>query len=55
MNPRSALVLLLNDTGLSARFTSAGAVVIYASTNSAVTLNPLTAVAAPVVGRDAVV
>jgi hypothetical protein len=54
MSPRSALVLLLKDTGLSARFTSAGAVVIYASTTSAVTLNPLTAVAAPVVGRDAV-
>jgi len=54
MTPRSALVLLLKDTGLSARFTAAGAVVIYASTTSAVTLNPLTAVAAPVVGRGAV-
>jgi len=54
MTPRSALVLLLKDTGLSARFTSAGAVVIYASTTSAVTLNPLTAIAAPIVGHDAV-
>lgn len=54
MSPRSALALLLKDTGLSARFTSAGAVVIYASTTSVVTLNPLTAVAAPIVGRDAV-
>jgi len=54
MSPRAALVLLLKDTGLAARFTSAGAVVIYASTTSTVTLNPLTAVAAPVVGRDAI-
>lgn len=54
MSPRSALALLLKDTGLSARFTSAGAVVIYASAMSGVTLNPLTAVAAPVVGRDAI-
>lgn len=50
MSPRSGLALLLQGTGLSARFTSAGAVVIYASTASTVTLNPLTAVAAPVVG-----
>lgn len=52
MSPRSGLALLLQGTGLSARFTSAGAVVIYASTASTVTLNPLTAVAAPVIGRD---
>lgn len=51
MNPRSGLALMLQGTGLSARFTQAGAVVIYASTTSAVTLNPLTAVAAPMVGR----
>lgn len=51
MSPRSALVLMLQGTGLSARFTNAGAVVIYAATTSTVTLNPLTAVASPVVGR----
>lgn len=52
MSPRSALAMMLQGTGLSARFTSAGAVVVYASATSAVTLNPLTAVAAPVVGGD---
>lgn len=52
MSPRSGLALMLQGTGLSARFTSAGAVVIYASTTSTVTLNPLTAVAAPMVGRS---
>lgn len=49
--PRQALALLLNGTGLTARFTSAGAVVIYAASSSAVTLSPITAVAAPVIGR----
>lgn len=51
MEPREALALMLAGTGLSARFTSAGAVVIYAGSTSAVTLNPITATAAPVVGR----
>ena len=52
MQPREALVLMLAGTGLTARFTSAGAVVIYAGSTSAVTLNPITATAAPVVGRS---
>lgn len=52
MSPRSGLALMLQGTGLSARFTSAGAVVIYASATSTVTLNPITAVAAPIVGRS---
>ena len=51
--PREALSLMLADTGLAARFTSAGAVVIYAGSSSAVTLSPITAVAAPVIGRSA--
>lgn len=51
MEPREALALMLAGTGLSARFTSAGAVVIYAGSTSAVTLNPITATAAPTVGR----
>lgn len=51
MEPREALALMLAGTGLSARFTSAGAVVIYAGSTSAVTLNPITATAAPVVGQ----
>jgi len=51
MQPREALALMLAGTGLTARFTSAGAVVIYAGSTSAVTLNPITATAAPVVGR----
>lgn len=52
MEPRQALVRLLEGTGLFARFTSGGAVVIYASSSSsAVVLNPITAVAAPLVGR----
>lgn len=51
MEPREALALMLAGTGLAARFTSAGAVVIYAGSTSAVTLNPITATAAPVVGR----
>jgi len=50
MEPRQALSLMLAGTGLSARFTSAGAVVIYAGSTSAVTLNPITATAAPVIG-----
>jgi len=54
MQPREALVLMLAGTGLTARFTSAGAVVIYAGSTSAVTLNPITATAAPVVGRTGV-
>jgi len=54
MQPREALVLMLAGTGLTARFTSAGAVVIYAGSASAVTLNPITATAAPVVGRAGV-
>lgn len=54
MQPREALVLMLAGTGLTARFTSAGAVVIYAGSTSAVTLNPITATAAPVVGRAGV-
>lgn len=54
MQPREALVLMLTGTGLTARFTSAGAVVIYAGSTSAVTLNPITATAAPVVGRAGV-
>ena len=52
MQPREALALMLAGTGLTARFTSAGAVVIYAGSTSAVTLNPITATAAPVVGRS---
>lgn len=54
MQPREALVLMLAGTGLTARFTLAGAVVIYAGSTSAVTLNPITATAAPVVGRTGV-
>lgn len=54
MQPREALVLMLAGTGLTARFTSAGAVVIYAGSTSAVTLNPITATAASVVGRAGV-
>ena len=50
MRPREALVLLLAGTGLSARFTQGGAVVVYAGSGTAVTLNPITAVAAPVIG-----
>lgn len=52
MQPREALALMLAGTGLTARFTSGGAVVIYAGSTSAVTLNPITATAAPVVGRS---
>jgi hypothetical protein len=52
MEPRQALSLMLAGTGLSARFTSAGAVVIYAGSTSAVMLNPITATAAPVIGRS---
>ena len=52
MRPRDALALMLTGTGLTARFTSAGAVVIYAGSTSAVTLNPITATAAPVIGRS---
>ncbi|ATQ44573.1 STN domain-containing protein [Caulobacter mirabilis] len=52
MQPREALVLLLAGTGLSARFTQGGAVVIYAGSGSAVALNPITATAAPVIGRS---
>lgn len=52
-NAREALSLMLADSGLAARFTSAGAVVIYAGSSSAVTLSPITAVAAPVIGRSA--
>ncbi|WP_292022483.1 MULTISPECIES: TonB family protein [unclassified Brevundimonas] len=52
MEPRQALMRLLDGTGLSARFTSRGAVVIYAtSASTAVALKPITAVAAPLVGR----
>lgn len=51
MEAREALALMLAGTGLTARFTSAGAVVIYAGSVSAVTLNPITATAAPIVGR----
>ncbi|MFC5374185.1 STN domain-containing protein [Brevundimonas faecalis] len=51
MRPREALALMLGGTGLSARFTASGAVVIYAGSGSAVTLNPITATAAPMVGR----
>jgi hypothetical protein len=50
MRPREALVLLLAGSGLSARFTQGGAVVVYANSGSTVTLNPITAVAAPVIG-----
>lgn len=50
MRPREALALLLGGSGLSARFTQGGAVVVYAGSASAVTLNPITAVAAPVIG-----
>ena len=50
MKPREALALLLAGSGLSARFTQGGAVVVYAGSGSAVTLNPITAVAAPVIG-----
>lgn len=49
---REALALMLADSGLAARFTAAGAVVIYAGSSSAVTLSPITAVAAPVIGRS---
>ncbi|GAA0778618.1 Ferripyoverdine receptor precursor [compost metagenome] len=52
MEPRQALVLMLAGTGLSARFTAAGAVVIYAGSASAATLNPITATAAPIIGRN---
>jgi hypothetical protein len=52
MRSREALALMLAGTGLTARFTSAGAVVIYAGSTSAVTLNPITATAAPVIGRS---
>ncbi|MNU44216.1 hypothetical protein D3C71_330250 [compost metagenome] len=52
MQPREALALMLAGTGLTARFTSAGAVVIYAGSTSAVTLNPITATAAPLIGRS---
>lgn len=52
MRSREALALMLAGTGLTARFTPAGAVVIYAGSTSAVTLNPITATAAPVVGRS---
>jgi len=52
MQPREALALMLAGTGLTARFTSGGAVVIYAGSTSAVTLNPITATAAPVIGRS---
>lgn len=52
MEPRQALLRLLDGTGLSARFTSRGAVVIYAASSStAVALKPITAVATPLVGR----
>ncbi|MFC7379195.1 secretin and TonB N-terminal domain-containing protein [Brevundimonas sp. GCM10030266] len=51
--PREALALMLAESGLAARFTAAGAVVIYAGSSSAVTLSPLTAVAAPVIGGAA--
>jgi hypothetical protein len=50
MRPREALALLLAGSGLSARFTQGGAVVVYAGSGSAVTLNPITAVATPVIG-----
>lgn len=52
MRPREALALLLGGTGLSARFTQGGGVVVYAGTGSAVTLNPITATAAPTIGRS---
>lgn len=52
MQPREALALMLVGTGLTARFTSGGAVVIYAGSTSAVTLNPITATAAAVIGRS---
>ena len=52
MQPREALALMLAGTGLTARFTAGGAVVIYAGSTSAVTLNPITATAAPVIGRS---
>src|SRR5690606_35603717 len=52
MQPREALALMLAGTGLTARFTSAGAVVIYAGSTSTVTLNPITATAAPFIGRS---
>lgn len=54
MQPREALALMLAGTGLTARFTTAGAVVIYAGSTSSVTLNPITATAAPVIGRSGV-
>lgn len=51
LDRRAGLALLLRGTGLSARFTDAGAVVIYADT-AATILNPITAVAAPTIGRS---
>lgn len=47
LEPRAALDLMLADTGLTARFTTAGAVVIHASAATGVTLAPITAVAPP--------
>lgn len=51
MRSREALALMLAGSGLTARFTQGGAVVVYTGSSSAVALNPITAVAAPVVGR----